>query len=119
MTSSGVAKDNEDRTQGNWNQTIGSGKETLGNLTGMQGLKNEGIRQNQEGKEQEAQGQLSDLSGGVGNRIGGAVQGAVAGVTGNREDQLEAQRRHDEGKAKQRSVEADMQKQVDAEQRRQ
>lgn len=117
LTSSGVSKDSEDRTQGNWNQTIGSGKEALGNLTGITGLKNEGIKQNQEGKEQEAQGQLSDLSGGVGNRVGGAVQGAVAGLTGDRELQQRAQDQHDEGKAKQRSVEADLQKQVDAEQK--
>jgi uncharacterized protein YjbJ (UPF0337 family) len=40
----------------------------LGNLVGADGLKQEGIQQNREGKAQEAQGQLSDLGGGVADR---------------------------------------------------
>lgn len=40
----------------------------LGNLVGAEGLKQEGIQQNREGKAQEAQGQLSDLSGGIADR---------------------------------------------------
>jgi uncharacterized protein YjbJ (UPF0337 family) len=40
----------------------------LGNLIGADGMKQEGIRQNQEGKAQEAKGQLSDLGGGVADR---------------------------------------------------
>jgi len=59
--SGGVAVDNPDRSAGSWNQTIGSGKETLGNLIGNQQLKKDGIAQNQQGQAQEAHGQLSDL----------------------------------------------------------
>jgi hypothetical protein len=40
----------------------------LGNLIGAEGLKKEGIEQNREGKAQEAQGQLSDLGGGIADR---------------------------------------------------
>lgn len=40
----------------------------LGNLVGAEGLKREGIQQNNEGKAQEAQGQLSDLGSGVADR---------------------------------------------------
>jgi uncharacterized protein YjbJ (UPF0337 family) len=94
------------------NQTVGSGKEALGNLIGAEGLKQEGIRQNKEGQEQEAQGQLSDLSKGVQNRLGGEFRGVVAGLTGNQAQKDEAQRQHDDGKARQRGVEADLQKQV-------
>ena len=80
---------------------------------GAEGLKQEGIRQNQEGKGQEAQGQLSDLGKGVSDRIGGTVGAAVAGLTGNQESANAAQRQHDEGKARQRGVEADLQKEAD------
>lgn len=45
------------------------------------------------------------------NRVGGAVGGAVAGVTGDRDAQVAAQDRHDIGKTQQRGAESDMQKQ--------
>ena len=110
--SGGVAKDDPNRSAGSWNQTVGSAKETLGNLVGAQGLKQEGIRQNEEGKGQEAQGQLSDLGKGVSDRVGGTLGGAVAGLTGSQAQKDEAQKRHDDGKARQRGVEADLQKQA-------
>ena len=42
--------DDPNRSEGSWNQTVGSGKEMLGNAIGAEGLKKEGIKQNQEGK---------------------------------------------------------------------
>ena len=110
--SGGVAQDNSDRSEGSWNQTVGSTKEAIGNLVGAEGLKQEGIRQNEEGKGQEAQGQVKDLGKGLHDRVGGTLGGAVAGLTGNAAQQSEAQRQHDEGKARQRGVEADLQKQA-------
>jgi uncharacterized protein YjbJ (UPF0337 family) len=110
--SGGMAKDDPNRSAGSWNQTMGSAKETVGNLVGADGLKQEGIRQNEEGKGQEAQGQLSDLGKGVSDRVGGAVGGAVAGLTGNQAQRDEAQRQHDDGKARQRGVEHDVTKQA-------
>ncbi|KAI9665035.1 MAG: hypothetical protein M1821_006483 [Bathelium mastoideum] len=118
VSSSGaVTTDNPDRTQGSWNQTVGSGKEMLGNLVGAEGLKQQGIDQNRAGKEQEAQGQLSDLGSGVTDRAKGAVGGALAGFTGDREEQEKRQAQHDAGKTQQRGVEADLQKQADAQQK--
>ncbi|KAF2181955.1 hypothetical protein K469DRAFT_587575 [Zopfia rhizophila CBS 207.26] len=112
VSSSGaVAQDDPNRTQGSWNQTVGAAKETVGNLVGAEGLKREGIQQNKEGKGQEAQGQLSDLGQGIQDRLGGTVGGAVAGLTGNQASKEAAQKQHDEGKARQRGVEADLQKQ--------
>ena len=61
---------------------------------------------------QEAQGQLSDLGGGIGDRVQGTVGGIVAGVTGDREAQQKYQAIHDDGKTAQRSAEADIQKQA-------
>ncbi|SLM36065.1 CsbD-like [Lasallia pustulata] len=111
--SGGVSQDHPDRTEGSWNQTIGSAKESLGGLLGAQGLKQEGIQQNREGKGQEAHGQLSDLGGGMTDRAKGAAGSAFAGLTGNKEDQEKYQQKHDTGKTQQRSAEADIQKQSD------
>jgi len=115
VSASGVAPKSSDRTDGSWNQTVGAGKETLGGLIGAQGLKQEGIRQNQEGKAQEAQGQVKDLGQGIGDRVTGTVGGAVAGLTGNQEAKASYERQHDAGKTSQRGVEAELQKQAEAE----
>ena len=69
VSSSGaIAQDDPNRTQGWWDQTIGAGKEMVGSALGLEGLKQEGIKQNQAGKEMEAQGQLSDLGSGIADR---------------------------------------------------
>lgn len=111
ISSSGIAANDQNRQAGSWNQTIGAGKETLGGLVGHEGLKQAGAQQNQEGKVQEAQGQLNDLGKGVSDRVQGAVGGAVAGITGDREKAAEAERQHDLGKTLQRGAESDIQKQ--------
>ena len=64
------------------------------------------------GDRQEAQGQLSDLGGGIGDRVQGTVGGIVAGVTGDRQAQEKYQAIHDDGKTAQRSAEADIQRQA-------
>ncbi|KAF2470046.1 uncharacterized protein BDR25DRAFT_226729 [Lindgomyces ingoldianus] len=110
--SGGIAKDDPNRTAGSWNKTVGSAKEAVGGLLGAEGLKQEGIRQNKEGQGQEAQGQLSDLGKGISDRVGGTIGGAVAGLTSNPAARNEAQKQHDDGKARQRGVEADLQKQA-------
>ncbi|KAF2503241.1 hypothetical protein BU16DRAFT_533498 [Lophium mytilinum] len=110
-SSGAVSKDSSDRTDGSWNQTIGSAKEAVGGLLGADGLKREGIQQNREGKGQEAQGQLSDLGQGVKDRVGGTLGGIGAGLTGDKTEQERYQAQHDEGKTRQRGVEVDLQKQ--------
>jgi len=110
-TSGAVTVDDPNRSKGSWNQTVGSGKEMLGNLTGAEGLKQEGRQQNLEGQGQEAQGQLNDLGEGFANRVSGAVGGAVAGLTGERDAQIRAQQQHDVGKTQQRGAEHDIRKQ--------
>jgi len=112
--SGGVAKDDPNRTEGSWNQNVGAAKEAIGGFVGAEGLKQEGIRQNKEGKGQEAAGQVNDLGKGVADRVGGTIGGAVAGLTGNAAQKEEALKQHDEGKARQRGVEVDLQKQAEA-----
>ena len=80
-------------------------------MTLGQDLKRAGAQQNAEGKGQEAQGQLNDFGSGVANRVTGAVAGAAAGVTGDRDAQLKAQEQHDAGKTQQRGAEHDIRKQ--------
>ncbi|KAF2834230.1 hypothetical protein M501DRAFT_944629 [Patellaria atrata CBS 101060] len=110
-TTSGVTKDHPDRTEGSWNQSVGSGKEAVGNLLGAEDLKQQGIRQNQEGKEQEAAGQLEDFGSGIKDRAAGTVGAGVASITGNTEARAQYEKQHDIGKTQQRSAEADIQKQ--------
>lgn len=136
LSSSGApAKDNSDRTDGQWNQTIGSLKETTGNLLGNENLKQQGREQNLEGQGQEAKGQLSDLGQGISDRVGGTVGGAIAGLSGNTAAQKAYQDQHvsfstdkvvavidnfqDEGKTRQRGVELDLNKQAEAERKSQ
>lgn len=86
----------------------------VGNLVGAESLKQEGIQQNQEGKGQEAKGQVSDYGKGIGNRVTGAVGGAVAGLTGNDDAKASYERQHDTGKTAQRGVESELDKQARA-----
>ncbi|KAL8995149.1 MAG: hypothetical protein Q9169_005058 [Polycauliona sp. 2 TL-2023] len=112
--SGGVSTDDPNRSEGSWNQTLGSAKESVGGLVGSEAMKKEGAQQNAEGKGQEAQGQLTDFGSGVQDRVKGAVGGMAAGVTGDREKEEEMRMKHDDAKTKQRSAEADIQKQADA-----
>lgn len=83
-------------------------------MLGAEGLKREGIQQNKEGKGQEAQGQLSDLGGGIADRAKGTIGGAVAGLTGNPDAKQASQEQHDKGKTLQRGVESELQNQAEA-----
>lgn len=106
----GVSKDDPSRQQGQWDQTVGSAKEAVGGVLGSDSLKQQGTQQRAAGQELEARGQLSDLGAGVSDRVEGAVRSAVAGVTGDRDARDHWDRVHDDGKAAQRSAEADIQK---------
>jgi len=86
----------------------------LGSAFGAEGLKQEGMRQNQDGKAQEAKGQISDFGSGVSDRIQGTVGGAVSSLTGDKQGQVHYQQMHDAGKTTQRGAEYDIQKQAEA-----
>ena len=93
---------------------MGSAKETLGNLVGSEDMKAAGARQNAQGKGTEAEGQLADFGHGVKDRVHGALGGAGAGLTGDKEQQEKYRLMHDDAKTQQRSAEIDIQKQADA-----
>ncbi|KAF2860784.1 hypothetical protein K470DRAFT_294700 [Piedraia hortae CBS 480.64] len=101
----GVAKEDPKRQEGSWDQTIGSAKESIGGLVGADGLKGQGQQQRTEGQSKQASGELSDLGSGISDRAKGALGGAAAGFTGDRDKQSEYQSIHDHGKALQRGTE--------------
>ncbi|KAJ5234078.1 uncharacterized protein N7469_005844 [Penicillium citrinum] len=105
-----VAKDDPKRSNGSWDQTIGSTKEAVGNMIGNENLRRTGAEQNAAGKEQEAKGQLMDWGSGMQSRAQGALGTVGAAVTGDRSEEEKFRDMHDEGKARQRGAEADMAK---------
>ncbi|KFH45255.1 hypothetical protein ACRE_039680 [Hapsidospora chrysogenum ATCC 11550] len=138
ISGSGAAvRDDPNRTEGTWNQTVGSTKEAVGNLTGNEvfspwlwmrrselvantiakSLKQAGREQNLEGQSQEAKGQLKDFGSGAADRAQGALGSAVSGLTGDRAEQVRYDQLRAEGKTQQRSAEHDIQKQAEAERR--
>lgn len=90
----GVAQDSPDRTQGQYDQTVGSVKEAAGNLLGNESLRQSGRDQNAHGQAQQAKGQLSDLGQGIGDRVHGAVGGAAAALTGDRVEEQRYANQH-------------------------
>ncbi|PWY87487.1 putative mismatched base pair and cruciform DNA recognition protein [Aspergillus heteromorphus CBS 117.55] len=105
-----TASDHPQRSTGSWDQTLGSAKESLGNLIGNEGLRKSGQEQNAAGKQAEAEGQLRDLGEGVKGRVKGGLGQVAAAATGDREEEQKWRDVHDEGKTKQRGVEADLDK---------
>ncbi|KAL3471034.1 hypothetical protein BJX99DRAFT_263650 [Aspergillus californicus] len=101
---------NEQRQNATWDQTVGSGKEMLGNITGYEGLRQEGIDQNARGKQAEAQGQLQDLGAGATDRVVGGVNKVKGAVTGDRVEEQKAENIHDAGKRQQKEAEAEINK---------
>ncbi|KAJ6112233.1 hypothetical protein N7523_008294 [Penicillium sp. IBT 18751x] len=108
-----AAKDNEKRSDGSWDQTIGSTKEAIGNMIGNENLRRTGAEQNAAGKEQEAKGQLQDWGEGIQNRAQGAIGSVGAAISGDRAEEEKFREMHDEGKVRQRGAEADMAKKQD------
>merc|ERR1711939_343167 len=81
--------------------------------------KQQAREQNLQGQGQEAKGQLSDLGQGISDRVQGTLGGAVAGLTNDRESQQKYADIHDEGKSRQRGVEADLDKMAAAQEKQQ
>ncbi|KAF3909762.1 hypothetical protein AA313_de0210228 [Arthrobotrys entomopaga] len=107
----GAHVDHEDRQNGSWDQTIGSGKQFVGGLIGSESLKAQGRAQYDDGVRLEASGQANDLSQGMANRVAGTL-GAMTSTDAQEREKYN--RQHDEGKAAVRSVQYDLQKQSEA-----
>lgn len=58
---------------------------------------------------------MQDLASGLGGRLQGTIGGAIAGLTGDEKGQAHYDQMRADGKAQQRSVEADLQKKAEAE----
>lgn len=89
---------------------MGSAKESLGNLVGNENLRQAGIEQNQQGKEEEARQQVKDWGHGIAERSQGAVGSVKHAVTGDRAKEDEYRAMHDAGEAKQKATEEEIQR---------
>jgi hypothetical protein len=83
-------------------------------LIGNESLRQAGEQQNTEGKSQEAKGQLQDLGQGIQSRAQGALGSVGAAILGDRQEEDKWRDVHDEGKTRQRGVEAELQKKAEA-----
>ncbi|EEH23587.1 hypothetical protein PABG_05798 [Paracoccidioides brasiliensis Pb03] len=120
-TTSQDDKDKDTKPQppprGQYNQTVGSAKQTVGAAIGNDNLRKAGERQNAEGENQEARRQAHEWAEGAGDRVTGKVGELLSGpgFGGSDEDRMkaEAERRkfkqmHEEGKLQQKSAEEDI-----------
>jgi len=105
VSSSGVHIDNPDRREGQWKETIGSAKESVGSLIGNKELQQSGRDQANEGQAQSAVGQVTEWVQGFVDRLRGSVNAAIAMLFGDTQDADQNQKLHDQGKAQQRSAE--------------
>ncbi|KKA29250.1 hypothetical protein TD95_002051 [Thielaviopsis punctulata] len=109
-TSGGTAvRDDPQRREGKWNQTAGAAKETTGGVLGSDTLRESGRRQNIQGTGQQARGEERDWATGTGERVKGTVGSAAAGLTGNPMERERYEEMRQEGKARVRGTEHDMQ----------
>ncbi|TGZ81612.1 hypothetical protein EX30DRAFT_318748 [Ascodesmis nigricans] len=104
VSGAGVTVDNKDRIHGQKDQTLGSGKEFVGNLVGNKSLTDEGRDQNAQGQTRETVGQVKDFVGGAADRVVGTVGSGLASVTGNKNAEQSYQKQHDKGKTNLRGV---------------
>ena len=109
-TEGGAIKNHPDRTEGSWDQKVGSVKENVGSFVGSDSLEESGNRQHAEGTGKKASGQMSDTATGIGESIKGTVGGAAAYVTGNNVKKNEMDQKAEDGKARVQSVRDDQKK---------
>ncbi|PGH23070.1 hypothetical protein AJ80_02844 [Polytolypa hystricis UAMH7299] len=104
---------------GQYDQTLGSAKQSLGTAIGNDSLRRQGEAQLSRGQDQEAQRQVHDWGEGVGDRVKGKVGTALsgAGFGGTEEERLKQEREraewkdlHDQGKERQMESERDIQR---------
>jgi uncharacterized protein YjbJ (UPF0337 family) len=112
---SGESEEGPQRKQGGqWNQTIGATKEAVGGFFGAEQMKQEGREQNIRGQQQEAQGQVKNMVGGVADRVQGSVGSTVAGAMGNKDAQHKFDEQLESGKAALSSEQQNLQREADA-----
>ncbi|PGH08324.1 hypothetical protein AJ79_06011 [Helicocarpus griseus UAMH5409] len=110
-------KETQPPPSGQYNQTVGSAKQTLGSAIGNDSLRKAGEQQNAEGEEQEARKQAQQWGQGAGDRVTGKVGEFLSGpgFGGSEEERIKAENErrkfkemHDEGKAQQKEAKKDI-----------
>ncbi|OJD18705.1 hypothetical protein AJ78_01320 [Emergomyces pasteurianus Ep9510] len=110
-------QDTQSQPSGQYNQAVGSAKQSVGAAIGNDALRKAGERQNEEGEQQEARKQAQKWGEGAGDRVTGKVgeflSGPGFGGTDQERMEAEAERRkfkqmHEEGKSQQKKAEQDI-----------
>ncbi|KAH8922337.1 hypothetical protein BT69DRAFT_1243255 [Atractiella rhizophila] len=89
------------KVNANYNSTVGSIKETVGNLTGLGGLESSGASQRRDGDAEYKAAQAQGYAEGTKDRVGGKVDNVVGAVTGDKSQEMSGQARHDKGETQQ------------------
>jgi uncharacterized protein YjbJ (UPF0337 family) len=71
-SSAGVHVDNPDRREGQWKETVGSAKESVGSFLGIKDLQEEGRQQSAEGQAQSTVGAATEWVQGAADRLRGS-----------------------------------------------
>ena len=109
--------DKENLPSGTYNQTVGSAKQSVGAAIGNENLRRDGASQTARGEEEEARKQVHEWGNSVGDRVKGKVGEFVSGpgFGGDEEQRLKEEKErmkykdlHDQGKMRQKGVEAEI-----------
>ncbi|KAH8917315.1 hypothetical protein BT69DRAFT_1248954 [Atractiella rhizophila] len=95
------SSNNPSKSNANWNSTVGSAKETFGNMTGASSWEQSGAEQRSRGDAEYKAAQAKGWTEGVGDRIGGKKDNVVGAVTGDKSQEMTGRAQHDKGKAEQ------------------
>ncbi|KAJ6535153.1 hypothetical protein B0H19DRAFT_1185141 [Mycena capillaripes] len=88
------------QTNGQINSVVGTAKEVVGNMTGMQSMQNNGKEQHMKGEAEQKTAQAQEYGSGMLDRATGAVKQAVGAVTGDSTQEATGKMQNAAGQAK-------------------
>ncbi|KAH9913554.1 uncharacterized protein BXZ73DRAFT_55485 [Epithele typhae] len=89
------------KVSGQYHSVKGTTVETIGDLTGLDSWKSSGRKEHAEGETEYNAAQAKQYVDGAVDRVDGKIDTVVGAVTGDREQELSGNVRHDKGQAQQ------------------